>query len=521
MGHLVEDLGSQALEVVETHISWVFLHPDTVLKVKKPVNFGFLDFSTPDARRQACEAEVRLNSRLSPDVYLEVLRVTRNASGEHEIEGSGPVVDYAVHMRRLPDAARADQLLAAGRLEWGQVEALVGLLARFHAHASHSPEIDEFGRVATISKNVRENFTQAHGALAQLVSDAQQREIEAWQLDFLEQHAARFERRIAAHRVKDGHGDLRLEHVYFNEPKQPTILDCIEFNERFRFGDVASDIAFLSMDLAWHGHVELKERFVSAYARETNDYDLYGVLDFYESYRAYVRAKVSALGYSSGNVSYAARQRLEREARQYFLLSVASERPSLGAPRLLAFGGMIASGKSTLADKAAFELAIPAISSDRTRKALSGVSAETRLGAPAWADAYSEDATSKVYAEVFRLARVVLSSGRSVVLDASFRTRAVRAAARTLALETGASFTFIECRARESVLRERLATRAKGPSVSDGRLELLGTFQAAYERVDELAPSEHVVVDTGGDLTQSLDLLRRAGVTGPAGKARR
>jgi predicted kinase len=187
----------------------------------------------------------------------------------------------------------------------------------------------------------------------------------------------------------------------------------------------------------------------------------------------------------------------------------------------LAFGGVIASGKSTLADKVAFELAIPAISSDRTRKELSGVSAETTLRAPAWADAYSEEATSKVYAEVFRQARVVLSSGRSVVLDASFRTRALRAAARTLGLETGAPFTFIECRADEAVLRARLEARAKLPSVSDGRVELLDPFLAAYESADELAPSEHVVVDTAGDITQSLDLLRRAGVTGPAGKPER
>ena len=515
MSDLVKDLRAASLELRETHISWVFLLANSVYKVKKPVNFGFLDFSDLLSRRRACDAEVELNTRLAPGVYLGVVPVTRDEHGAHRIKGTGQIVDWAVAMRRLPDDERADLRLEAGRLEWRQLEALAACLARFHAGSAMTPEIAEYGRVAQIAANVRENFTQAHDALAHLVSEAQQREIEGWQLGFLDQHEDLFEQRIQQNKIRDGHGDLRLEHVYIDAHAHPLVIDCIEFNQRFRFGDVCSDVAFLSMDLAWHGRVDLKERFLAAYARESNDYDLYALVDFYESYRAYVRAKVNALGYSSPHVSFDTRQRLERQARRYFLLALASERPALGAPRLIAVGGAIASGKSTLAEALASELAVPVLGSDRTRKFLAGVGPTAPLHTPAWNGEYAEPFTEKVYAELLRQARVVLASGRSVVIDASFRTRALRAALKALGMPLGAAFVFVECEIPDAVQRARLATRQQGVSVSDGRLEILDEFMARYEPVVELDASEHVRVDTSGGLTVSLEALRRAGVAPP------
>ncbi len=515
MSDLVEDLKAGAAELRETHISWVFLLANSVFKVKKPVNFGFLDFSDLDSRRRACDAEVELNSRLAPGVYLGVVPVTRDEHGVHRIKGAGQIVDWAVAMRRLPDAERADLRLEAGQLEWQQLEALAASIARFHAGSATTPEIAEHGRVDRISENVRENFAQAHQALAHLVSEAQQREIEGWQLGFLEQHEELFERRVQQSKIRDGHGDLRLEHVYIDAHARPLVIDCIEFNQRFRFGDVCSDVAFLSMDLAWHGRVDLKERFLAAYARESNDHDLYALVDFYESYRAYVRAKVNALGYSSPHVSFDTRQRLERQARRYFLLALASERPALGAARLIAIGGAIASGKSTLADALAAELAVPVLSSDRTRKFLAGVSPTSPLQAPAWSGEYAERYTENVYAELLRQAGVVLASGRSVVIDASFRSSVTRAGVKALAGASGAAFVFVECQVPDAVQRARLATRQQELSVSDGRLDILNEFMARYEPVVELDASEHVRVDTSGGLTVSLEALRRSGIAPP------
>jgi aminoglycoside phosphotransferase family enzyme/predicted kinase len=509
---LVTDLKATSVELRETHISWVFLHKHTVFKVKKPVSFGFLDFTDLESRRAACEAEVTLNARLAPNVYLGVVPVTRDELGAHQIRGRGAVVDWAVQMRRLPDAVRADVRLEANQLEWRELESLAVCLARFHAAAPGGEHIDPYGRVESVAKNVRENFAQAHGALQHLVSEAQQQEIEKWQLSFLTQHEPLFNQRIQSGKIRDGHGDLRLEHVYFEEHALPTVIDCIEFNERFRFGDVCADVAFLSMDLAWHGRSDLKERFLAAYARESNDYDLYGVVDFYESYRAYVRAKVSALGYSSAALAFEVRRRLEAEARRYFLLALASERPPLEDRRVIAVGGLIATGKSTLAEALAAELAVVVISSDRTRKFLKGVALEQELHAAPWEGAYTEELTEQVYTELFRQASVVLASGRSVVIDASFRTRKLRDQARALAARAGVPFVLVECRAPEALLRARLSERASGPSISDGRLEILGDFSARYEAVGELEPKQHVVVDTSAGLELSLEVLRRSGI---------
>jgi aminoglycoside phosphotransferase family enzyme/predicted kinase len=507
---LKQDLAQSAREVRETHISWVFLHADTVFKVKKPVNFGFLDFSGLEQRRLACENEARLNARLAPGVYLGVVPVTRRTDGVHELAGSGPIVDWAVKMRRLDDSDRADLRLAEGRLSHEQLERLARALARFHRAAPSNTEIGAFGRVECIRRNVQENFAQAHPLLSELVSESQQREVEAAQLGFLERHHALFEQRIQGGRIRDGHGDLRLEHVYIDAAGEPTIIDCIEFNERFRFADVCADVAFLSMDLAFQGRVDLKERFLAAYAEESADHDLYALVDFYESYRAYVRAKIGALSLRSAPLP--ARKALESQVRRHFLLALASERSPDSAPRVFALAGLIASGKSTLARALAAEIAAPRISSDRTRKALRGVSATTPLADGAFDANSSEAASDAVYREVLRRAAVVLESGRSVVLDASFRSAAARNAARDLARRADAPFLLIECQAPIDVCRARLAERERGPSESDGRSQIFEQFVAQYEPIRGLPAGEHLVVDTGGSLEAALASLRSRGI---------
>jgi predicted kinase len=387
------------------------------------------------------------------------------------------------------------------------------VLARFHAACAATPAIAEYGRVEVIARNVEENFAQAQRALSRLAGPERQREVERWQLAFLRERAALFEERRRRGRVRDGHGDLRLEHVYFVPGEAaPMVLDCIEFNERFRYADVCADIAFLSMDLAWHGHALDKERFLAAYARESGDYDLYSLVDFYESYRAYVRAKVAALGLATQSLGFEARERLKREARGYLLLSVAAERPSLLPPRLITVGGVIASGKSTLAEALGYELGLPVVSSDRTRKVLLGVGATEHVVGEAAERAYAPAFTEQVYAEVLRQAQVVLASGRSVIVDASFRSRAARAAVKSVALAAGVPFVFLECRAAESVSRERLAAREGVANVSDARLSLYDDFVARYEAVSELAPAEHARIDTSGTLAQSLRAVQSTGL---------
>jgi uncharacterized protein len=523
VGDIVSDLRHGAEELIETHISWVFIRENDVYKLKKPVNFGFLDFSDKARRQAACLSELELNGRLAPGIYLDVLPVVRGEDGVHRVApgvpdggadavGAPEVVDYVVHMSRLPLAARADLRLEQGTWRVEDIDAIAELLARFHEHAASSDAISEYGRLEVIRANVEENFTQGRELLAQLVTEGTEAEVEARQLRFIRDHAALFESRRLSGKIRDGHGDLRLEHVYLRDGQTPVVIDCIEFNERFRFADVCADLAFLSMDLERQGRHELKERLLARYVAVSGDHDLYALVDFYESYRAYVRAKVAGFSLASGSLAFDVRERVEAEARRYLLLSLAAERPPLVAPRLLAVGGIIASGKSTLAHALGQKLAVPVIGSDDTRKRLLGVAPTAPVHRGAWQGAYGADMSARVYAEVLRRARVVLESGRSAIIDASFRSRADREAARSLAASLGVSFSFVECWVPEHVARERLGQRARAPSVSDGRLEIFDDFVARYEPVKELPQAEHWVLDTSGSPELGLLQLERAGL---------
>jgi aminoglycoside phosphotransferase family enzyme/predicted kinase len=505
MGTLVDDLRdglvydppAARIDFAETHASWVFLTEREAFKVKRPVDLGFLDFTTLERRERACRDEVALNARLAPDVYLGVVPVRRDAQGRHRVgQGEGTIVDWAVRMVRLPDDARGDVLVARGALSVGAVDAIAGHLAAFHARARADEETARYGAPEAIERNVRENFAQTKDLVTAYVSRAEADAIQAWQLGVLDRDRATFERRARQARVRDGHGDLRLEHVYVRGEGAPTIIDCIEFTERFRFGDVCSDVAFLAMDLAWHGRVDLAERLLARYARESDDFDLYALVDFYESYRAYVRAKVSAMLAADRNASDEARARGAREARRYLMLALAAGRRSLLAPSLVAVGGIIASGKSSLADWVGARMAAPVVDADRTRKHMLGVAPTTPVHEGAWRGAYGPSFTSHVYQEVLRRAEVVLESGRPVVVEASFRSAEMRRAARELAAKRGAPFLFVECRAPADVCRERLAARERKHGVSDGRLEIFDAFVERWEPVNEFPPSEHAVVDT-------------------------
>jgi hypothetical protein len=504
MGTLAHDLAVSGVELRETHISWVFLGRDRVLKVKKPVDLGFLDFRTLAARRVACEAEVALNRRLAPDVYLGLVPVTRDASGRHALGGSGEPVDWAVEMRRLSDADACDARLRTGRLQRADLMRVAEHLARFHASARADAETAKFGSPAVIRRNAAENFEQTRESAPRYLDRLALAEIERWQLGFVDGHADLFERRAREGRVRDGHGDVRLEHVYLDAEGAIAIIDCIEFNERFRYADVCADLAFLAMDLASHRAPILAEHLCAAYARASDDWDLYALLDFYQGYRATVRAKVSAFLADEANAAPALRERAAREARRYFLLAQACEREPVSRPVLYAVGGVIASGKSTLADALSAATGAPVVDTDRARKHLAGVAPTTRLAEGLFTGAYAPETTDRVYTEVLRRANVVLGSGRPVVVDASFRSRALRARLSDLARARGVALRFVECCVPPAVARRRLDERTRGPSVSDGDLAAYEALARAWEPVTEFAPGEHAVLDATRPVAENL-----------------
>lgn len=509
MPELPDDLLGPGVDLAETHISWVFLTATDVYKVKKSVDLGFLDFRGLDQRRRACEAEVELNRRLAPAVYLGVVAVTRGPDGHLRLGGDGAVADWAVHMRRLPEARRADVLLAAQRLGRRELTWIAERIAVFHFAAHADAATAAFGAPSAIAENVRENFSATRAAIDAYLSPPEAAEIERWQLDFLERRRDLFERRVAGGRVRDGHGDLRLEHVYLPDAgdggaapaagaraPEIVILDCIEFAERFRYADVCADVAFLAMDLAAHGRSDLAEHFLARYARAANDFDLYPLVDFYESYRAYVRGKVAAIVAGDDRGGSAARASAGIAAHRAFKLALASERRSLLAPMVIAVAGPIGSGKSTVAEWIAEGRSAPVVDTDRTRKSLLGVAPTQKVWDPPFAGSYTAHATDRVYDEMLRRAGAVLESGRAVILDASFRSRAERAAVKNLARERGVAFLLVECAATEATLRRRLEQRARTTGVSDGRLEILDSFLAEWEPIAELPADQHLQLDT-------------------------
>ena len=526
MGTLVDDLSrpeaygeheAGPVEVIATHISWVFRMPTEVFKVKRPVDLGFLDFRTIEARRRACDAELILNQRLAPAVYLDVVPIHRDAQGRHALKGDGQVVDWAVRMVRLPDLERADALLARGELGGGEIDRLATKLAEFHSSVRCDAETARHGQPDAIQGNVEENFAATRAWGDRYLTEHDARAVERFQRDFLRGHVELLERRAREKHVRDGHGDLRLEHVYVDARRDIRVIDCIEFNERFRFADVCADLAFLAMDLSWHGRSDLAERLLARYAQATDDYDLYAVVDFYESYRAYVRGKIAGMMAADPDAPDEARARGAEEARRYFLLALVADRRPVVSPVVVAVGGMIASGKSTVADALGLALGAPVIDADRTRKHLLGVAPEHPVHDRAWEGAYGLGVTNRVYDEVLRRADVVLASGRPVVLDASFRAAGQRDAARALAERHNVPFHFVECMASEEVCRDRLHRRAAGGGVSDGRLAIFDEFRARYEDVVELSPAQHIVLDTAQPLERSLAKLRATLPTWPRG----
>ncbi len=306
----------------ETQLSRVFMLDHDVFKAKKPANLRFLDYTTLEARQIACEAEVALNIRLAPNVYRGVVPVRRGEKGYTLDKSDGPIVEWLVHMARLPDEDRADARLAKGDLGESDVDAIASRLAAFHTGCRSDVETAAFGMPAAVAHNVAENFAQTRHTLRRYLSARRARQVIQYQASFLRDHAALFDKRVHEGRCRDGHGDLRLEHIYLDESRVVTIIDCIELNERFRYADVCADVAFLSMDLTAHGRPDLAERFLATYARTTNDFGLYEVIDFYESYRAFVRGKISAMIACDPSLDRATRSSAADDAHRYYALAV-------------------------------------------------------------------------------------------------------------------------------------------------------------------------------------------------------
>jgi uncharacterized protein len=463
--------------------------------VKRPVNLGFLDFRTTESRHQDCEDEVRLNRRLAPDVYLGVVPIHRTRAGYSLVpDAGGTLVDWAVHMRRLPDDASAVALLARQRLD---ARSLAAVAEHFAAFLQAAPTAPEFGTRDTLTQNVEENFEQVAPFVGDLLDGPTFEDVRAFQRKQLADGWKRFDQRLSEGRVREGHGDLRLEHVYLlpsdKGDRVPIVIDCIEFNRRFRCGDAAAEIAFLAMELDAAGRSDLAAGFIARFVEASDDFGLYGVLDFYLSYRAWVRGKVAAF-VAGDPTAPALREPKRKEAGRCFALARAYSGVPLDRPFMVVVGGLIGSGKSALAAALGQELAVPVVSSDRTRKLV----ANLPLTAKADPSLYAREQREGTYAEIIRRATDVIAAGRGVILDASFSTHRWRQDAAAAAHAAHATFVFLEAGCPVPVIRQRLAARREAPSFSDADESVLEPFLAQYQAIAPADPHPWFAVDTSG-----------------------
>jgi aminoglycoside phosphotransferase family enzyme/predicted kinase len=472
--HPVDDV-----DLVQTHISYVFLAGQYVYKVKKPVDMGFLDYSTLEKRRLCCEEELRLNRRLCPDAYLEVVSI-RLHDGQASLGGTeGDVVDYAVKMKRLPEDRMMERLLRENLVTSDMLQRLTEKLVTFHQNAATGGEIDSFGSIETIRDNWRENLEQTRPYIGRTISDPQWQKTSAYVARFLGENQWLFEQRIGEGRIRDCHGDLRTNAVCFENGI--CVFDCIEFNERFRYGDVASELAFLAMDVDFRGRRDLSDEMVGLYLTQSVDTTLPLLLHFYKCYRAFVRGKVDGFQIDQSEVPEKQRQEAAVVARAYFKLVEEYANDQL-APVLLIMIGVTGSGKSYLANALAGRLGAAVISSDVTRKRLAGIHPSKSQIEPIDAGIYSQEMTEQTYGEMLNQAELFLERRFPVILDASYLRREHRQAALSLTRRLGVQFLAIECHADESLVKERLRMRRSAVwNPSDGRLEV---YRAQLERAD-------------------------------------
>jgi aminoglycoside phosphotransferase family enzyme len=310
-----EDPGS--IELVQTHISFVFLTRNFVYKVKKAVNFGFLDFTTLEKRRFFCEKELELNRRLCRDMYLEVVPI--NKSYVIKIKGEGETVEYAVKMKRMPQEKMLSRLLEENKVDDKLVDNIAKTIAEFHAKAETNSRISEFGSLTIIEINWKENFEQTEEYIGKTIPAEVFKQIRERLNAFMKRNARLFEKRIAEDRIRDCHGDIHSDNIFVAD--QIYIFDAIEFNERFRYSDVAADIAFLAMDLDFKERTDLSNSFVKEYVEYSGDQELMRLLPFYKCYRAYVRGKVVSFKLKDPNVRSKEKNTAQKEAKAYFKLA--------------------------------------------------------------------------------------------------------------------------------------------------------------------------------------------------------
>ena len=483
----------RSVHLIQTHASYVFLAAPYVFKVKKPVNLGFLDFSTLEKRRYFSEREIFLNRRICPDVHLGVVPIYLR-EGTLTFETGSEAVEYAVKMRKLEDRYFLSRLLKRNQVGSRELDRIVSTLKAFYESQKPANDIVKWGRIEKLKISTRENFRQTEIFVGVTISAPAFETIRFYTDDFYRRNASLFERRVRERRIGDCHGDLHLDHIHLTST-QLSIYDCIEFNDRFRHIDHANDIAFLAMDFDYQGRRDLSRYLTKRMAGALGDQGMLELMDFYKCYRAFVRGKVDSLQ-GAGTRLERDRTKSRAHARRYFQLAL--QYAVCGSePMVLIIMGRVGSGKSTLANSLGRELGWEVFSSDRTRKELAGAPLYERGGAAARRRLYTEAMARRTYKALVRKATKRAMAGHSSILDATFSRRHHREMVKHRIERKELSYCFVEAQTPDAIVKRRLARRdGKLREISDARLEDFEALNQSYERPVELATRELMTVNT-------------------------
>lgn len=463
------------IERIETHISTVLLTGRYAYKIKKPLSLGFLDFSTLAARRHFCEEELRLNRRLAPELYLDVVAICGSPDAprlaSRDAQGA---IEYAVKLQQFPQQCLLDRMLAGGELTHQHVDELARIVAAFHAGAMRATREDRYGTPTSVAVPMRQNFAQMREFLKAPEERQALDELERWSFTVHEALAPLMAQRRREGYVRECHGDLHLGNIACVDGRI-RIFDCIEFNPDLRWVDVAAEIAFLVMDFSARAHPELGARFLNAYLEISGDYAAVRLLPYYLTYRAMVRAKVACI--RSHQPGLSANQ--QEDADMQFVRHIRLARAFTGKLQacLLVTHGVAGSGKTTVTQALIEQLGSLGalrIRSDIERKRLHGLAGAARSASAVGAGLYAEAATRDTYDELYRLAQLLIEAGWPVIVDASFLLRSQRDRFRALAAAAGVPFLLLDCHAAMGELRRRVAQReAVGSDASEATLAVL------------------------------------------------
>jgi aminoglycoside phosphotransferase family enzyme/predicted kinase len=488
------------IEQRDTHISKVFLTGTYAYKIKKPVNLEFLDFTTLEKRRHFCWQEVVLNRRLAPTVYLDVVAITLK-DGRYYLEGLGRPVEYAVKMRQLPQNRSMLHLIRKGKLEKESIDELARILAKFYCEAATGEKINNLGSWDTVWNNCEENFRQTKEFVGNIINEQMFLIIRAATRAFLLRRKTLFQRRMEGKRIRDCHGDLRTGHIYFTDGIQ--IIDGIEFNERFRYSDITSDLAFLAMDLDYEGSPETAHRLFHSYVQYTKDHDVFVLLDFYKCYRAYVRVKVNCFRLQDSDLATNEKGKLLREIHRYMDLAY-QYAVQYTRPTIWVVCGLPASGKSTIAKGLSKTLSVKVVRSDIVRKKLFGLKLTESLDLPFEEGIYSKNASSLTYGKLLMLTQEEVEKGCSVILDATFSREHQRDEVIRLARDMDANILFVESVSPLALLKKRLTKRERTATFSDARVHHLTQLNAHLEPLNEISDELHIRVNTATAVNDSM-----------------